>query len=178
MHFLLKHTIMIILRKLTLSVYAIGLLCLTFQACNEENEENAPIISAASRTDGNTTDEEDENGGGSGDNTEIPKLTFNSPETVEGDVMKFEFELSKSSENEVTLIASTDNIVAQNGLDYTGFASKVIKFLPGSTSATLEVITREDNVKEIDEKFRLNIEQLEGASSEVKFSIATILDND
>jgi hypothetical protein len=90
---------------------------------------------------------------------------------------EFVVQLSTTSTNTVTASFNNSNITAVNGADYNA-VSGTLTFLPGQTSATVQVPIINDSTAEPTETFRLNLFSATNAMLGNASALATVIDND
>ena len=90
--------------------------------------------------------------GGNGGNRVAPTASISDATGDEGEVLRFEVTLSRSSDTPVTVDYQTAGGTALEGTDYDA-ASGTLTFGPGATRQTIEVQTRQDTAAEPNETF-------------------------
>lgn len=111
------------------------------------------------------------------DESNLPTLRVSDAVANEGSAAKFVVRLSSKSDQTVTAGYETRDDAAKSGSDYTATSGALI-FRPGTTQLTIEVQTRDDDVVESDERFRIKLLHPDGATLEDAGAWGTILDND
>ena len=106
-----------------------------------------------------------------------PALTVSDATGVEGEVLRFEVTLSRSSDTPVTVRYETATGTALEGTDYDA-ASGTLTFGPGATRRTIEVPTRQDIVDEPNETFTVTLRSPSGATLRDAGAVGTIIDDD
>ena len=107
-----------------------------------------------------------------------PTLTVEDEWVDEGDAAYFTVKLSSSAPSDVTFDYETEDGTAVAGKDYDPASYNNYKISKGSSSATIKVMTREDDSDESDETFYLKVSDLHGASAGDLTGKATIKDDD
>ena len=125
-------------------------------AGNNGNGENG----GSSDNGGNDGNGEDGGSSGNGGNRVAPTASISDATGVEGEVLRFEVTLSRSSDTAVTVDYQTAGGTALEGTDYDA-ASGTLTFGPGATRRTIEVRTHEDTDDEPNETFTGDVEQSE-----------------
>ena len=140
---------------------------------NDGNDENG----GSSDIGGN--DGDDENGGSSdtGGNHVAPTASISDAAGVEGEVLRFEVTLSRSSGTPVTVRYETAGGTALEGTDYDA-ESGTLTFGPGATRRTIQVRTREDTADEPNENFTVTLSSPSGATLRDEGAVGTIIDDD
>ena len=140
---------------------------------NDGDDENG----GSSDTGGN--DGDDENGGSSdtGGNRVAPTASISDAAGVEGEVLRFEVTLSRSSGTPVTVRYETAGGTALEGTDYDA-ESGTLTFGPGATRRTIQVRTREDTADEPNENFTVTLSSPSGATLRDEGAVGTIIDDD
>ena len=120
-----------------------------------------------------------ENGGssGNGGNRVAPTASISDATGVEGEVLRFEVTLSRSSDTPVTVDYQTAGGTALEGTDYDA-ASGTLTFGPGATRRTIEVRTRQDTAAEPNETFTVTLRSPSGATLRDAGAVGTIIDDD
>ena len=120
-----------------------------------------------------------ENGGssGNGGNRVAPTSSISDATGVEGEVLRFEVTLSRSSDTPVTVRYETAGGTALEGTDYDA-ASGTLTFGPGATRQTIEVPTRQDTAAEPNETFTVTLSSPSGATLRDAGAVGTIIDDD
>ena len=120
-----------------------------------------------------------ENGGssGNGGNRVAPTASISDATGVEGEVLRFEVTLSRSSDTPVTVDYQTAGGTALEGTDYDA-ASGTLTFGPGATRQTIEVRTRQDTAAEPNETFTVTLRSPSGATLRDAGAVGTIIDDD
>ena len=120
-----------------------------------------------------------ENGGssGNGGNRVAPTASISDATGVEGEVLRFEVTLSRSSDTPVTVDYQTAGGTALEGTDYDA-ASGTLTFGPGATRRTIEVRTRQDTAAEPNETFTVTLRSPSGATLRDAGAVGTIVDDD
>lgn len=93
-------------------------------------------------------------------------------------VANFVLTLNGRSNNEVTMLVSTQNGTATGGQDFAELLNQRVSFAPGQTSVTISVPILKDSLAEIAESFSLVVSELTGASTLQNTAVATIAAND
>ena len=106
-----------------------------------------------------------------------PALTVSDATGVEGEVLRFEVTLSRSSDTPVTVDYQTAGGTALEGTDYDA-ASGTLTFGPGATRQTIEVPTRQDTAAEPNETFTVTLSSPSGATLQDAGAVGTIIDDD
>ena len=106
-----------------------------------------------------------------------PALTVSDATGVEGEVLRFEVTLSRSSDTPVTVRYETAGGTALEGTDYDA-ASGTLTFGPGATRQTIEVRTRQDAAAEPNETFTVTLSSPSGATLRDAGAVGTIIDDD
>ena len=106
-----------------------------------------------------------------------PALTVSDATGVEGEVLRFEVTLSRSSDTPVTVDYQTAGGTALEGTDYDA-ASGTLTFGPGATRQTIEVRTRQDTAAEPNETFTVTLRSPSGATLRDAGAVGTIIDDD
>ena len=106
-----------------------------------------------------------------------PAFTVSDATGVEGEVLRFEVTLSRSSDTPVTVRYETAGGTALEGTDYDA-ASGTLTFGPGATRRTIEVPTRQDIVDEPNETFTVTLRSPSGATLRDAGAVGTIIDDD
>ena len=106
-----------------------------------------------------------------------PALTVSDATGVEGEVLRFEVTLSRSSDTPVTVDYQTAGGTALEGTDYDA-ASGTLTFGPGATRRTIEVRTRQDTAAEPNETFTVTLRSPSGATLRDAGAGGTIIDDD
>ena len=106
-----------------------------------------------------------------------PSLTVSDATGVEGEVLRFEVTLSRSSDTPVTVDYQTAGGTALEGTDYDA-ASGTLTFGPGATRQTIEVRTRQDTAVEPNETFTVTLRSPSGATLPDAGAVGTIIDDD
>ena len=124
-------------------------------------------------------DDDDENGGSSdtGGNRVAPTASISDAAGVEGEVLRFEVTLSRSSGTPVTVRYETAGGTALEGTDYDA-ESGTLTFGPGATRRTIQVRTREDTADEPNENFTVTLSSPSGATLRDEGAVGTIIDDD
>ena len=120
-----------------------------------------------------------ENGGssGNGGNRVAPTASISDATGVEGEVLRFEVTLSRSSDTPVTVDYQTAGGTALEGTDYDA-ASGTLTFGPGATRRTIKVRTRQDTAAEPNETFTVTLRSPSGATLRDAGAVGTIIDDD
>ena len=95
----------------------------------------------------------------------------------EGEKAEFEVRLSEASQQAVTVTYTTMDGTAEAGTDYTA-ASGTLTFAAGSTEETIEVQATEDDLKESDEGFTVELSGPSGAVLGESIGAGTIVDDE
>ena len=107
-----------------------------------------------------------------------PRLSIGNATVEEGDRAEFEVTLTPESSLPVTVQYATMDVTAIDGSDYTG-TSGGLTFPAGTTSRTIYVSTREDDVREpVAETFTVVLSQPEDATLDSTTGTGTINDDD
>ena len=104
-------------------------------------------------------------------------LSISDTSADEGEVLRFDVTLSRSSDTSVTVRYETADGTAIDGTDYDA-ASGTLTFGPGITQRTLEVQTREDATDEPNETFTVTLSDPNGAMLVDADAVGTIIDDD
>ena len=121
---------------------------------------------------------EDGTGDGTINNDDSPpELSIYDVTVEEGVRADFEVRLSAQSSLPVTVQYATQDDSAVDGSDYSGVGG-TLTFQPGTESRTIRVSTREDNAKEPEESFTVELSNPEGATIDDGTGIGTITDDD
>ena len=115
--------------------------------------------------------------GGNGGNRVAPTASISDATGVEGEVLRFEVTLSRSSDTPVTVDYQTAGGTALEGTDYDA-ASGTLTFGPGATRQTIEVRTRQDTAAEPNETFTVTLNSPSGATLRDAGAVGTIIDDD
>ena len=115
--------------------------------------------------------------GGNGGNRVAPTASISDATGVEGEVLRFEVTLSRSSDTPVTVDYQTAGGTALEGTDYDA-ASGTLTFGPGATRQTIEVRTRQDTAAEPNETFTVTLRSPSGATLPDAGAVGTIIDDD
>ena len=115
--------------------------------------------------------------GGNGGNRVAPTASISDATGVEGEVLRFEVTLSRSSDTPVTVDYQTAGGTALEGTDYDA-ASGMLTFGPGATRQTIEVRTRQDTAAEPNETFTVTLRSPSGATLRDAGAGGTIIDDD
>ena len=115
--------------------------------------------------------------GGNGGNRVAPTASISDATGVEGEVLRFEVTLSRSSDTPVTVDYQTAGGTALEGTDYDA-ASGTLTFGPGATRQTIEVRTRQDTAAEPNETFTVTLRSPSGATLRDAGAVGTIIDDD
>ncbi|HEU4513688.1 MAG TPA: Calx-beta domain-containing protein [Nocardioidaceae bacterium] len=107
-----------------------------------------------------------------------PTLTVEDEWVDEGDAAYFTVKLSSNAPNDVTFDYETGDGSAVAGKDYDAASYNNYKIPKGSSSASIKVMTREDDTDEPDETFYLKVSDLNGATAGDLTGKATIKDDD
>ena len=107
-----------------------------------------------------------------------PKLYVDDEWVDEGDAAYFTVRLSSSAPSDVTFDYETEDGTAVAGKDYDAASYNNYEIPKGSSSASIKVMTREDDSDESDETFYLKLSDLHGASAGDLSGKATIKDDD
>ena len=126
----------------------------------------------ADDTAAGTITDDDDDGGGS-----LPTLTIADATVSEGDTAEFVVTLSSASEQAVTVRYRTESDTAVEGADYNAAAGE-LRFVPGTTRQTIEVVTREDETAESEERFAVTLSDPTGATLADDTAAGTITDDD
>ena len=121
-------------------------------------------------------------GEGTGDGTiedddDEPGLSIADVTVEEGRTAEFEVTLDASSHVPVTVRYATMDGSAIDGSDYTA-TSGTLTFSPGTGTRTIRVSTREDQAKEPEEAFTVELSDPDGATIDDDTGIGTITDDD
>ena len=112
------------------------------------------------------------------DEDEVPGLSIrDAPAVVEGGTSEFVVHLSAASDEAVSLSYATVDGTASGGADYES-ATGMLHFEPGETEQTLSVAVLDDETKEGEESFTVELSEPQGATLENASATGTILDND
>ena len=112
------------------------------------------------------------------DEGEVPGLSIrDAPAVVEGGTAEFVVHLSAASDEVVSLSYATVDGTASGGADYES-ATGMLHFEPGETEQTLSVTVLDDETKEGEESFTVELSEPQGATLENASATGTILDND
>ena len=106
-----------------------------------------------------------------------PALTVSDATGDEGEVLRIEVTLSRSSDTPVTVDYQTAGGTALEGTDYDA-ASGTLTFGPGATRQTIEVQTRQDTAAEPNETFTVTLRSPSGATLRDAGAVGTIIDDD
>ena len=129
------------------------------------------------RNSGNDGNGEDGGSSRNGGNRVAPTASISDAAGVEGEVLRFEVTLSRSSGTPVTVRYETAGGTALEGTDYDA-ASGTLTFGPGATRRTIEVPTRQDIVDEPNETFTVTLRSPSGATLRDAGAVGTIIDDD
>ena len=124
---------------------------------------------------GNDGNGEDGGSSDNGGNRVAPTASISDATGVEGEVLRFEMTLSRSSDTPVTIDYQTAGGTALEGTDYDA-ASGTLTFGPGATRRTIEVRTREDTDDEPNETFTVTLSSPSGATLRDAGAVGTIID--
>ena len=138
---------------------------------NDGNGEDG----GSSDNGGNDGNGEDGGSSGNGGNRVAPTASISDATGVEGEVLRFEVTLSRSSDTPVTVDYQTAGGTALEGTDYDA-ASGTLTFGPGATRRTIEVRTREDTDDEPNETFTVTLSSPSGATLRDAGAVGTIID--
>ena len=106
-----------------------------------------------------------------------PVLSISDASAVEGEVLRFEVTLSRSSDTPVTVRYETAGGTALEGTDY-DVASGALTFKRGATRLPIDVRTREDTADEPNETFTVTLSSPIGATLRDAGAEGTIIDDD
>ena len=106
-----------------------------------------------------------------------PALTVSAATGVEGEVLRFEVTLNRSSDTPVTVDYQTNGGTALEGTNYDA-ASGTLTFGPGATRQTIEVRTRQDTAAEPNETFTVTLNSPSGATLRDAGAVGTIIGDD
>ena len=110
-----------------------------------------------------------------------PRLSIEDVTVEEGDRARFVVTLSAQSSLEVTVRYETQNDTQDDsaiaGSDYTA-TDGTLTFRPGDERKTIDVSTREDQAKEPEERFTVELSEAEGATIDRGTGTGTITDDD
>ena len=126
---------------------------------------------------GNNGNGENSGSSDNGGNRVAPTASISDATGVEGEVLRFEVTLSRSSDTPVTVRYETAGGTASEGTDYDA-ASGTLTFGPGATRRTIEVPTRQDIVDEPNETFTVTLRSPSGATLRGAGAVGTIIDDD
>ena len=107
----------------------------------------------------------------------LPTVSIGHATVEEGEKAEFEVRLSEASQQAVTVTYTTMDGTAEAGTDYTA-ASGTLTFAAGSTEETIEVQTTEDDLKESDEGFTVELSGPSGAVLGDGTGVGTIADDE
>lgn len=107
-----------------------------------------------------------------------PKLYVDDEWVDEGDAAYFTVRLSSSAPSDVTFDYETEDGTAVASKDYDAASYNDYEIPKGSSSASIKVMTREDDGDESDETFYLKVSDLHGATAGDLTGKATIKDDD
>ena len=111
------------------------------------------------------------------DNDDTPTLSIEDAAAVEGGTAKFEVTLNRASDRAVTVQYGVAGDTALAGQDFVA-APGTLTFAPGSTQATIDVRTLDDDIDERDETFTVTLSDPTDATIEDDTATGTITDND
>ena len=142
----------------------------------EETEDFAATLSApagatlADATGRGTITDNDEG--------RLPALSIgDAPPVTEGQTARFPVTLSAPIEQEVSVAFATADGTARAGSDYVA-KEETLTFPPGTTRRTVEIVTRQDEFVESEEKFTGGLSDATGAGVEDDSGTGTIVDDD
>ncbi|MFL9451249.1 Calx-beta domain-containing protein [Tolypothrix bouteillei VB521301_2] len=108
-----------------------------------------------------------------------PSIKIDDVRITEGSNANFTITLSNPSSQQITVNYNTsDGSATTVDGDYEGLSGASVVFAPGETSKIISVVTKDDNIFELDETFNVNLSTSSNATFEKATGIATVTSED